>query len=141
MTRRGKNKRPPPMFEKVGGRLIPASAYDEEVFMDFPAGTEFDCVPRSNRRTRHHNLYWRTLGATVKATGMWATDAHLHIALKWATGYVLPIWNPDDGKVVFVDDSIAFDAMNQQEFEVYFRVAMLKLSEWIGADPLTAFDD
>ena len=77
-----------------------------------------------------------TLTVVCKATGKWATHRHLHDELKWACGYVRMRWNGLANCHMRVIDSISFDEMDQKEFNKYFEMAMAKLSEAIGYDPL-----
>ena len=44
------------------------------------------------------------------------------------------------GEVSTAVDSTAFDAMNQDEFKLYFQTAMEKLAEHIGYDPLAFYE-
>ena len=45
-------------------------------------------------------------------------------------------YNALSGQHMRTVDSIRFDQMDQQEFNAYFEMAMKKLAEGIGYDPL-----
>lgn len=131
-----REKKPAPIVRKAGAGLEPVSAFAAEELDAYPVGTEFDLVARSKRSNPHHALYWAALTSVNRATEMFATPDHMHTSLKWACGYVTPVWNPDTGEIVEMVDSIGFDAMTQAEFAEYFDKAMAKLAEWTGVDPL-----
>lgn len=134
MTKR--DKPPAPIVVKLQRGISPAAAFDAEQIMGDPLGTEYDLVKRSRRSMRHLRLYWSVLRNVVRATGKWPTEAHLHDELKIICGYVRPVVNWETGEVHRIIDSISFDSMTQDEFKAYFDLAMEKLSEHLGFDPI-----
>lgn len=72
--------------------------------------------PRSHEQMA---LYWHVLEKTVEATGKFRSPQALHLALKIATGRVETV-RLIDGRHVLVPDSVAFDAMSQDDFQSYF---------------------
>jgi hypothetical protein len=42
-----------------------------------------------------------------------------------------------NGELVNIPDSISFDKMDQREFNTFFELAMTKLAEGIGYDPIS----
>ena len=46
------------------------------------------------------------------------------------------MWAALNGELVNIPDSISFDKMEQHEFQRYFDMAMTKLAEGIGYDPI-----
>lgn len=133
MTR---DKPPPPLLVKTRRGLFPASAWDAELFDEHPFGTRFVARSTTKRSVPHMKTYWKTLNETVKATGLWPTRQHLHEALKASCGYAYQIEHMKTHEMVTIADSIAFDAMTQVEFRVYFDQAMQVLAETVGFDPL-----
>ena len=129
-------KKPAPIVMLTPTGLVPVSPYDAEEMDQFSHGAEFDLVSRSKRSFKHHRTYWKALGGVVKATGKWPTSAHLHDELKLACGFRQTIIDWQTGEAKEVIDSIAFDKMTQQEFKVYFDMAIAKLSERVGYDVL-----
>lgn len=123
-------------MELRSGRLQPVSMYDAERIEDYPEGTLFNLSNTGKRSNPQHNLYWSTLRRVAKATGKWPTEHHLHDELKIACGYVRIKLSALNGELVNIPDSISFDKMTQQEFQKYFELAMAKLAEGIGYDPL-----
>jgi len=118
------------------GRLVPVSQYDAERMDDYAQGSLFNLSPTKQRSNPQHNLYWSTLRRVAKATGKWPTEHHLHDELKIACGYVRIKLSALNGELVNIPDSISFDKMTQPEFQQYFDMAMAKLAEGIGYDPL-----
>jgi hypothetical protein len=130
MTNR-RDKAPAPIIRKTAKGFAPVSAYDADLVMAAPLGAEFELVRRSRRSLPQQRLYWQALGQVVRATGKWPTAEHLHHELKLICGYRMTVVNWDTGEVSTAVDSTAFDAMTQDEFRVYFDLAMSKLSEHI----------
>jgi len=135
-----KDKPPAPIVRLEAKGLIPVSGWDADLLNEMANGTEFDLVKRSTRSLPHHRTYWKALGGVVAATQISPTPKHLHRDLKLACGYTETVVNRDTGEVHVIPDSIAFDAMNQDEFRVFFDAAMAKLAGWVGYDPLRFMD-
>lgn len=137
MSKRSK----PAIIVKKGndGGISPVSAYDAEQLDAMPAGTEFDLVSRTKRSNPQNRLYWKLLSEMIAATSL--SDAFprshdLHEALLKDLGYVITRhWI--DSKDTVEPDSTAFEAMDPEDFRVYFDKAMMLLSELTGIDPLT----
>ena len=121
---------------KVEGALVPLTEHDADQLAEAAHGSVFNMTKTGKRSNPHHNMYWSILTKVVKATGKWPTRDHLHNDLKWACGYVKMRYNSLAGCHMRVIDSISFDDMDQDEFNLYFELAMAKLAEAIGYDPL-----
>ena len=134
MTKR--DKQPPAIVVKSARGISPVTAFDAEQVMSDPVGTEYDLVKRTRRSFPQLRLYWVTLRNIVNATGKWPSASHLHDDLKMICGYSRNVVNWETGEVSKIPDSIAFDAMTQDEFQAYFNLAMSKLAEHLGFDPL-----
>ena len=119
------------------GQLLPVSQYDAERLEEAKQGQVYNLTATGHRSNPHHNLYWSTLRGVCKATGKWPTERHLHDELKIACGYYQMKYSTITGSFLRVLDSISFDDMTQQEFNIYFEMAMAKLTEAIGYDPIT----
>jgi len=121
---------------KLDNALVPLTEYDAIQLEDCSKGTLFNLKKTKKRSNPQNALYWATLRKVREATGKWPTDEHLHNDLKWACGYVRMRYNALSGQHMRTVDSISFDQMDQQEFNAYFEMAMKKLAEGIGYDPL-----
>ena len=122
--------------ELKNGHLLPISEHDASQIESLKNGQAFDLTVTGKRSNPQHNLYWSTLKKVCDATGKWPTDKHLHNDLKWACGYVKLRYNNLTGSHMRIVDSINFNEMDQSEFNLYFELAMAKLSEATGYDPL-----
>lgn len=132
-----KHEKPPaPIVRKTARGLSPVSGWDAELIMSDVPGTEYDLVKRSKRSNPQNSLYWVTLANVCRATGKWPTPAHLHHELKLVCGFKMTVVDWETGEVSQAVDSTAFDAMTADEFRVYFDMAMEKLAEHVGFDPL-----
>ena len=135
-----KDKAPSPIVRRTAKGFQPVSAYDAEILMADPVGTEYDLVKRSRRSLPQHRLYWQALTMVVRATGKWPTPEHLHHELKLACGYRMTVVDWETGEISQAVDSTSFDAMTHDEFKAYFDKAMEKLAEHVGFDPLGFYE-
>ena len=137
-----KREKPPAPIVRLEARgILPVTMGDAEEISALPNGTEFDLVKRSRRSHKHLRKYWAALGAAIKATGISPTREHLHNELKLATGYTQKMVNRATGEVHTIPDSIALDAMDQDDFNLFFETAMKMLASWVGYDPLRFMED
>lgn len=135
MARREK----PPHIEVVATPrgLRPHLPDDAEKLVAVPLGHIFELVPVTKRSHRQLRTYWRALGIVVKTTGKWPTAEHLHDELKWVCGYRSKFIDWETGEIRERPDSIALDAMSHEEFCQFMDIAMEKLAEAVGFDPLS----
>lgn len=122
--------------EFKGGQLLPITGYDAELLEDYAQGSVFNLTSTGKRSNPHHNMYWGILRSVCRATGKWPTEKHLHEELKFACGYWTMRYSSLSGAFLRLPDSISFDDMTQQEFSTYFEMAMEKLAEALGYDPV-----
>src|ERR1700761_9629535 len=52
-------------------------------------------------------MYWKVLALVVEATGKWRTPEELHLAVKFALGYVTPVLL-QTGRRIIVPESTSF---------------------------------
>jgi hypothetical protein len=97
-------------------------------------GAAVQVTVRQSRSGKHHRRYWAVLTKIVEATDSYPSADHLHESLKFALGYVRPMRHLS-GKLTFIPDSTAFDAMDQVEFNACYERAMAKLAEAFGVNP------
>ena len=111
--------------EKRDGFLVPITADDAMLLEDFPRNSLFSLKPTKKRSHPMINMYWATLRKVCRATDRWPSVKHLHREIKIINGYYTKaIIN---GDVYTIPDSVAFDAMTQDEFNLFFERAMLAL--------------
>lgn len=134
-----RQKPPAPIIKRTMKGFALIGPYDAELVEADPIGTEYDLVKRSKRSLPQLGLYWRALSGVVKATGQWPTSQHLHEDIKLTLGYVRKSVNLRTGEVLTSVDSAGFDAMNADEFRVFFDQAMQLIAEQCGIDPLAFY--
>lgn len=124
------------------GRLASIADIDATLVAQSPIGRQFELVPirraRSNEQLR---LYFGLLTKVADATGLWPTAGHLHEVLVRRAGYVTPALDPATGEYVEVRDSVAFDAMEPDEFKRYMDASIAILGEALGVDPMTLLSE
>jgi len=133
--------RPPIQISKSGGQLLPLTVYDAEAIEERSEGQIFTLRPVKHRSPPQHKMYWQILKRTVEATGKWATPSHLHDDLKMLLGYHKATLNLLTGEVYYRADSIAYQKMDQEEFNKYLDAAMGKLAEVLGHDPMELLNE
>ena len=131
-----KDKRPDPLVVKSKTGIRPARAWDAEMIMSDPLGTEYELHKVSKRKPAQHRTYWKALDLVIKSTGRWATAEHLHDELKVACGYYRVAVSMDNGTSLILPDSTAWAKMDQDQWQSYMNKAMEVLSGAIGFDPL-----
>lgn len=127
------------IVSKTARGLVPVSAFDAELIDTAALGTEYRLTKLTKRSLPQQRTYWKALAGAVHATGKWPTPEHLHDALKRACGYV-EINHDLAGNPFITSDSTSFDAMSADEFKAYMDLAMEKLSDAVGFDPLAFLD-
>lgn len=130
------DKAPPPMVVMTATGLRPARSWDAEDLSADAVGTEYEIAKVSRRRPKQHRTYWRALSLVVKSTDRWPTKEKLHEDIKIALGFVEKRPNISTGEIVLVPDSTAFDAMDQDQWQVFMDRAMELIAAECGFDPL-----
>lgn len=131
-----REKAPPPMVRKAGGRLSPVTAFDAEELDAYPDAMLFELRAMNKRTLPLHRTYWQALTKAVEATGRWESREALHTALKVKMGLVEPLYGLRGEVIGMIPHSTAFGAMDQAEFKAYFDKAMAALSDAVGFDVL-----
>lgn len=130
-------KAPKIQVELKDGQLLPITEYDALMLDKAKNGQAYTLTSTGRRSNPHINKYWVILDKVVEATGeKWPSKEHLHDELKYACGYFRIRYSEISEMFMRYPDSIGFDDMNQQEFNGYFEMAMAKLAEALGYDPL-----
>lgn len=135
-----KKAKPGIVVRKTPQGLKPVSSFDAEMLLAAPLGTEFNLTSLTARSLPQLRTYFKALNEVVKATNKWPTIDKLHDALKRVCGFVEIRYNLDGSQYV-ATDSVSFEAMSHEEFCVYMKLAMEKLAEAVGYDPLAFLED
>ena len=121
--------------------LCALSAIDAELLEEFETGAEFRISYASRRSNPQNSLYWVALNRVVKATGKWPTARKLHHTLLIECKFFTPVLSLDGNHVRLEADSTRFESMKPKEFNTYFELAMQKLAEAVGYDPLEFYEE
>jgi len=130
----------PIMMMRVASGLAPWSAFDAEALDGLKMGAQCHVTIKQHRSRSHHRLYWMAASRVVENIEGYPSAEHLHEATKLHLGYVQRV-RRIDGSIVYLPDSIAFSAMSQQEFSVFFDRAVKLWAETFGFDPLKAIEE
>lgn len=122
--------KPPVHFIKTAAGFVPKS----EAARDFHAKTKLGQVvelrARRPRNPGHHRKLFALLGLVVDNTELFANTEDALVGLKAVMGRGR--WVRIDGttKDLFYPESIAFDAMSQDEFETFYTAAVAAVQRW-----------
>jgi len=76
------------------------------------------------RNGAHHRKLFALLHLIAENSETYDTTEKALVAVKLVTGYADPIIDPTTGKLTQVPRSIAYDAMDQDEFERFYQSAI-----------------
>lgn len=131
-------KKPKISLQKTRTGLVPLDAYSATRVEELPLGSEFWASVATKRTNKQNSLYWSILREVIDATALWSTEEHLHNLLKMDLGY-RSLEMKMNGEMHWVPDSTAFNQMDQEKFDKYFKKAMARLSEVAGYDVLSPY--
>lgn len=117
---------------RVLNRLVPVDKLAEDDMMQLDADTTYDCKVWKKRNSDHHRKYFALVNAIFPHQSAWPTTKALHDQLKMAVGFSYEARDMATGEIRTYPDSIAFDRIDQQEFEqVYERIVEVILTRII----------
>lgn len=118
---------------KEQNHLVAANPWTFERLDKFPEGVELKAATLTVARSLpFQGFYWVMLTNICKATEVAPSSTHLHKALLKLCKYVKIVYNTDGEPIEMVEDSTAFDEMNQPEFFEYVEQAKRALAEHVG---------
>lgn len=130
------------VFRKRGATLVPVDDEGRELLHKLKDDRDVMVEVRRARNPRHHRLYW----ALVNFVKLHAVNSDgealfenadleiIHTAIKIATGFVRTFIDTTTGKTAFVPQSIAFESLDQTQFEEFFNAATTVIaSRWLPA--------
>jgi len=120
----------PQHYQKTAAGFIPKSTAAREFHAKTKLGQTIELKGRRPRNPAHHRKLFALLGLVVDNTDHFANVDDALIALKAALGRGR--WVKIDGtsREIFYPDSIAFDAMAQDEFEPFYEAAVTAVRRW-----------
>lgn len=129
----------PSHYIKTAAGFIPKSANARAFHAKTKLGATVELKGRRPRNPRHSAKLFALLGVIVDNTELFHSTDDALIGLKAITGHGR--WERIAGttKDIFYPDSISFDAMPQDEFEVFYDSAIVAVRRWwlpVGDDEL-----
>ena len=125
-------------LRRVGDTLVPDSTEAAADFSRLPPGRPLKTVVTCPRNGKHHRLYWLICKRIANAVGT-ESDV-ISDMLKIATGHCRIVKSKTMG-VLKLPKSIAWSAMDQQDFNGFFDRVMLAIKENWGGEALEAIAD
>jgi hypothetical protein len=108
------------LMQKHLGRLQAVDDVGQQYLSKIRQGETFLVEIKRARNPRQHRLYWALCGIVADNSDKYQDAEQVSMALKIATGHVIPHINPADGRTYWIPKSIAFHAMPQDEFAPFF---------------------
>lgn len=117
-----------------GKGLVPVNPWEWEALDLYPKDKDLWVSVRRKRSNVQHSLYWVMLGEVIDSGATaYQSTADLHKALKIELGCVKYLKRLN-GDVILEPDSIAFERMDQTEFNRFFDGAKRLIAEHYGID-------
>lgn len=114
---------------RVLNRLVPADKLSEDDLSALSPDKVYDVKIWQKRNSDHHRKYFALVNAIFPHQKGWPTTKALHDQLKMAVGFSYEAKDLKTGELRTYPDSIAFDRLDQQEFEqVYERIVEVILT-------------
>lgn len=76
------------------------------------------------RDIKHHNKFWALVSLIVENSEVYDTKPKALVAIKLVTGYFDLMVDPETGEIVKIPQSISFDQMDQEAFDVFYPLAI-----------------
>lgn len=76
------------------------------------------------RNGPHHRKFMALLNLVTENSEIYTTIPKALIAVKLAAGYFDPAIDPRTGEIIPIPQSISFDAMGQDDFDVFYSAAI-----------------
>ena len=116
-------------LHKVGTVLRPSDDESAELLRKIAPGQPMRWTVHPKRNVRQHRLYWALVNLAhdnlpEDIAANWPTPELLSDGIKMACGLVEPRLNPKTGDTFLKLKSIAFDEMDQLEFQTFFEMAL-----------------
>lgn len=117
-------KAAPVHFRKTASGFLPLSNAAREFHAKTKLGQVVEMKCRRPRNPQHHRKLFALLGILVENTEDFTSTEDALTAIKAATGHGRWVKIGKAERELFMPDSIAFDAMAQDEFETFYDRAI-----------------
>lgn len=129
----------PHHFTKTAAGFIPKSNAAREFHAKTRLGATVELKARRPRNPQHHRKLFALLGLVADNNEQFRGPEDVLVAIKAATGHGRWLKLEGATREVFMPESIAFDAMSQDEFEPFYEQAVAAVRRWwlpVGNDEL-----
>lgn len=112
------------LMKVAGGMLAPADEPSREIVEKWRLGQGVKCKATRKRNLQHHRKFMALVEIVRQNSEVYDTKPKALTAVKLAVGHVEWVANPHTGALVPVPKSIAFDAMDQDAFNLFYDDAV-----------------
>jgi hypothetical protein len=120
----------PSHYVKTLSGFIPVSAAAREFHAKSKVGQTVELKGRRPRNPQHHRKLFALLGIVADNNEQFTGPDDVLVAIKAALGHGRWLKLAGATREVFMPDSIAFDAMAQDEFEPFYEAAVAAVRRW-----------
>jgi hypothetical protein len=117
-------------FVKTASGFVPKSQAARDFHAKTKLGQAVVLKGRRPRNPQHHRKMFALLSLVRDNSEQFQSTEDVLIAVKAATGRGRWVMLPGATKEIFIPDSIAFDAMSQDEFEPFYEAAVAAVRRW-----------
>lgn len=117
----------------------PVSSAARDFHAKTKLGQTVEMRERRPRNQQHHRKLFALLGIVADNNEQFSGPEDVLVAIKAATGHGRWLKLEGATREVFMPESIAFDAMSQDEFEPFYEAAVAAVRRWwlpVGNDEL-----
>lgn len=119
------------ILRREGDNLVAVDEDSLAVIRGFKDGAELLGTLRGARNLEQLRLFWVLAGIVAESMDVPKETVKRDVAI--ALGFT-DTWCDHNGHLHVDPQSIAVESMTQAVFDQFFQKAVLKMSEWIGAD-------
>lgn len=109
---------------RTGAALVPADDDSRDRIARMPRGQAVRAEVKRMRNLAHHRKFFALVEFVANRHPVYDNREKALVAVKVAAGHVDFLPNPETGELVAVPRSIAFDAMEQGDFEEFYERAV-----------------
>ena len=123
---------PPPSYRRTLSGFEPVSSTAKRFWQETRLGDVIKLVGSRPRNLPRHNYYWKMLEVAVNNIEAFDIPKQLHTAVKATLGYGKWLEVPGASRMLFIENSIAFDKMSEAEFAEYLDAAAKAITKhWL----------
>lgn len=133
---------PPPSYRKTLTGFEPVTSTAKIFWQETKLGAVVKMTGTRPRNLGRFRLYWKMLSVSVDNLDAFDTPEQLHSAVKACLGYGRWLEVPGASRALFIEDSISFASMKEEEFVQFFdRAAKVISKHWLKVPVETLLDE